>query len=175
MNDLLTWLGVRHHRYLSFYVVFALCALVILSQQAALAWPLTQLQGASDLTVLSSLADQTLLTRLVASTLDYGVDLSVYLAQIRLEEVILVLLAVLLVQKTEPYSTPTILRVLLSLEILLTLGLALILNLAFNSTDTLEAVTLIRSFGWVYGIGSVGLMAGITLEGIRLCFLSYSD
>jgi hypothetical protein len=175
MNDLLTWLGVRHHRYLSFYVVFALCALVILSQQAALAWPLTQLQGASDLTVLSSLADQTLLTRLVASTLDYGVDLSVYLAQIRLEEVILVLLAVLLVQKTEPYSTPAILRVLLSLEILLTLGLALILNLAFNSTDTLEAVTLIRSFGWVYGIGSVGLMAGITLEGIRLCFLSYSD
>lgn len=175
MNDLLTWLGVRHHRYLSFYVVFALCALVILSQQAALAWPLTQLQGASDLTVLSSLADQTLLTRLVASTLDYGVDLSVYLAQIRLEEVILVLLAVLLVQKTEPYSTPAILRVLLSLEILLTLGLALILNLAFYSTDTLEAVTLIRSFGWVYGIGSVGLMAGITFEGIRLCFLSYSD
>ncbi len=175
MNELLSWLSVRHHRYLSFYVVFALCAMVILSQQAALAWPLTQLQGASDLTVLSSLANQTLLTRLVATTLDYGVDLSRYLAQVRLEEVIMILLAVLLVQKTEPYSTPIVLRIVLSVEILLTLGLALILNLAFNSTDTLAAVTLIRSFGWVYGIGSVIVMAAITFEGIRLCFLSYSD
>lgn len=175
MNELLTWLSVRHHRYLSLYLLFALSALVILGHQTSLGWALTQLESASDLTSLAGLAYTTLLTRIVAVILDYGIAWSRIFAQLRIEELVLILLAVLLIQKTPPYPTPTIVRVLLSVELALTLGLALVLNLAFRSTDTGQAVTLIRNFGWVYGITSVVIMAGITLEGIRLCFVSYSD
>jgi hypothetical protein len=175
MNDLLTWLGVRHHRYLSVYVLFAISALILLGQQAALAWPLTSLNSANDLTGLSSLSDKTLLTRLAASTLDYGVDFAVYWSQVRIEDLVFTIGAVLLVQKTPPYPTHWILRGLLALDLGLNLGLALVFNAAFSSMDVGAIVSQIRTFGWIYGIGSVLLMAGITFEGIRLCLVRYSD
>jgi hypothetical protein len=114
MNGLLNWLGSRHHRYVSLYALFTMSALILLGQQASLAWPLTQLTSAGDLTILSSLSDKTLLTRLAASTLDYGVDFAVYWAQVRIEEIVFTIGAVLLVQKTSPYSTHWVLRGLLA-------------------------------------------------------------
>ena len=175
MNGLLNWLGSRHHRYVSLYALFALCALILLGQQASLAWPLTQLTAAGDLTGLSALSDRTLLTRLAASTLDYGVDFRVYWAQVRSEEIVFTIGAVLLVQKTPPYSTHWVLRGLLALELGLNVGLALVFNAAFSSMDVGAIVTQIRTLGWILGIGSILIMAGITLEGIRLCFIRYSD
>lgn len=175
MNGLLSWLGSRHHRFVSLYALFAISALILLGQQASFAWPLTQLLSAGDLTVLSSLSDKTLLTRLAASTLDYGVDFAVYWAQVRIEEIVFTIGAVLLVQKTEPYATHWVLRGLLALELGLNVGLALVFNTAFSSMDVGAVVSQIRTFGWILGIGSVIIMAGITLEGIRLCFIRYSD
>ena len=175
MTGLLSWLGVRHHRYLILYVIFTLCALAVMGQQVALGWPLTSLKGASDLTVLSSLSTKTLLTRLASTTLDYGMDWQRYLMQVRLEELVVILGAVLFTRKTEPYPTHWIVRLLFGLEIGLNLGLALIFNHALSTIDVESVVSAVVSFGWIYTLGSMAIMIGLTLEGIRLCFIRYSD
>jgi hypothetical protein len=175
MNGLLDWLGVRHHRYLSLYCGFVVSAMVVLGHQMAFGWPLTALEGSSDLTILSALADKTLLTRLAASTLDYGIDWSRYLMQVRWEDVVFILGAVLLTRKTDPYPTHWILRILLSLQIVMNLGLALVFNQAFSASDVEAVLQSVRSFGWIFTLGSALMLIGVTLEGIRLCFVGYSD
>lgn len=175
MNGLLNWLSDRHHRYLMVYSVFLLSGLVVVGQQVALGWPLTALEGATDLTILSSLSTKTLLTRLAATTLDYGLDWQRYLMQVHLEEVVFTLGAILFTRKTEPYPTHWIVRLLLVIELLLTLGLALVFNRAFGSIDVEAVLSMVRNFGWIYTVGSIVIMIGLTLEGIRLCFIRYSD
>lgn len=175
MNGLLDWLSDRHHQYLSLYCVFVLSALTVFGQQMALGWPLTSLQGSSDLTILSSLADKTLLTRLAASTLDYGIDWQHYLSQIHWEDVVFTLGAILFTRKTDAYPTHWILRILLSLQILMNLGLALVFNQAFSTIDVDAVLGSVRFYGWIFTVGSALLLIGVTLEGIRLCFVRYSD
>jgi hypothetical protein len=175
MNTLLNWCDKKHHRIILFYGILTLSAWWILKNQIAFAYPLTKITTVTELTIMTTLKDATVITRWSAIYLDYGLNTGRFLSAIHLEDWIFLLLGILFCFKIPQYKISTLVRTLMMSELGLNLLLGYTVLNATNSYDTLEIMNSVKRFAFIE-LG-VSLIFMVVLFGVflRLCFHEYSD
>lgn len=175
MNNLLHWLDQRQNRLIVLFTIFTISAWWILKNQIAFAYPLTQIKSVTDLIVMSSFKEATLVSRWVSIYMDYGLRFLALFKAIHLEDWVFVILGVLFCFPIEGRKLAPVIRVILVIELILIGGLAVTVISALSSTDTQFILTSIRLFAKIEFIVSILLMAVLFIIELRLLFHEYSD
>ncbi len=175
MNKLLKWLDQRQNRLITLFTIFTISAWWILKNQIAFAYPLTQIESVTDLIVMSSLKEATLLSRWVSIYMDYGLRFPALFSAIHSEDWVFVILGVLFCFPIEGRKLAPIIRAVMGIELVLIGGLAITVISALSNTDTLSILTSIRLFAKIEFIVSILLMAVLFILELRLLFHEYSD
>jgi len=175
MNIVLNWLEDRHHRLIVLFCVFTLSAWWILKNQIGFALPMSQIDSVTDLTLLSTLKEATVLTRWAGIYLDHGLDFIRLIQAIHLEDWVFLILGLLFCFPIKNYRVHLLARLVVGVELGLNLGLGLIVLNALNSTDTLMILTTVRGFAQIELILSAILMTALFAYVLRLSFHEYSD
>jgi len=175
MNTLLNWLDKKQNSLVLLYCVFTLSAWWILKNQIAFAYPLSKVTSVTDLTILSSLKEVTVLTRWAAVYLDHGIRLQDFFLAIHTEDWVFLILGILFCFPVEKRRIAIVVRIVMVIEILMNLALGFTIISALNATDTLfilNSIKLIASFELIV---SILLMIALFAYLLRLCFHEYSD
>lgn len=175
MNAFLDWLGQKQHRLIVLYCVFTLSAWWILKSQIEFSAPLTQIETVTELTMLSTLKNATVLTRWAAIVLDHGLQLNLLFKAIRLEDWTFLILGILFCFPVEKRKVSTLVRTVMISELGLNVGLGLTFLSAFNSTDTLAILNSVRWFAQIELGVSLALMIVLFIYVLRLIFHEYAD
>jgi hypothetical protein len=175
MSLILAWRDHRQNRLIVLFTVFTLSAWWILKNQIFFAFPLTQIESVTDLIVMSTVKDATLLSRWVAIYMDYGFRFPALFSAIHLEDWVFVIMGLLFCFPIEGRKLAPIVRIIMGVELLLVVGLANTVMAALSSTDTLSILTSIRLYAMVEFIVSILLMVVLFLIELRLLFHEYSD
>jgi hypothetical protein len=175
MNTLLHWLDQRQNRLIVLFTIFTISAWWILKNQIAFAYPLTQIESVTDLIVMSSFKEATLLSRWVSIYMDYGLRFPALFAAIHVEDWVFVVLGILFCFPIEGRKLAPVVRVIMGAELVLISGLAITVISALSNTDTLSILTSIRLFAKIEFIVSILLMAVLFIMELRLLFHEYSD
>jgi hypothetical protein len=175
MNNVLDWLDSRHHRMVLFFVIFTLSAWWILKNQIAFAYPLTQVETITELTILTQLKEATLMSRWGAIYLDHGLQFIKLFGAIYSEDWIFIGLGLLLCFKVKGFPTHIILRIVMGSELLINAGLAYVMLFGMQSFDTLAILNNIRFFAMFELIVSLALMILLFISFLRMCFIEYLD
>lgn len=175
MNQVLGWLSKRQNRLTLLYCVFTLSAWWILKNQISFSYPLTKAQTITDLTIMSSLKEATLLTRWAGSVLDHGFTIPTLFAAIHTEDWVFVILGLLFCFKVDGRKTHIIVRMVMISEVVLNAGLAWVFIVAINSTDTLAVLNSVTFFANIELFLSLILMIILFVYLLRLSFHEYSD
>jgi hypothetical protein len=175
MNILLNWLDKKHHRIILFYAIFTISAWWILKNQIAFSYPLTNITTVTELTIMTTLKDATVITRWSAIYLDYGLNVSRFLSAIHLEDWIFLSLGGLFCLKIPNYKISTLIRTLMISELGLNLLLGYTVLSATNSYDTLEIMNSVKRFAFIELGVSLIFMGLLFVYFLRLCFHEYSD
>ncbi len=175
MNTLLDWLESRHHRMVMIFAIFTISAWWILKNQIAFAYPLTQIDSITQLTILTQLKEATLMSRWGALYLDYGLKFNVLFSAIYIEDWVFIGLGTLLCFKANGYKTYLIARIVVGLELLINVGLAYVMLFGMQSFDTTAILNNVKFFATFELLCSLGLMILLFVTFLRMCFREYSD
>lgn len=175
MNTILSWLDHRQNRVIVLFSVFTLSAWWILKNQIFFATPLIQIESVTDLIVMSSVKEATLLSRWVSIYLDTGFRFPALFSAIHLEDWVFVILGVLFCFPIQGRKLAPVIRVIMGIELILMVGLAMTVLSALSSTDTLQILTSVRAYAIMMFMVSIGLMVVLFVIELRLLFHEYSD
>jgi hypothetical protein len=175
MNTVLSWLDHRQNRLIVLFSVFTLSAWWILKNQIFFAYPLTQIESVTDLIVMSSVKEATLLSRWVSIYLDTGLRFPALFSAIHLEDWVFVIMGVLFCFPIQGRKLAPVIRVIMGVELILVVSLALTVLSALSSTDTLSILNSVKLTAIILFIVSIALMLVLFIIELRLIFHEYSD